>query len=168
MLFCQIFYVFQIQQWKQTSQAIKRVKSRIFYIGTVINKLDFNWTSLVAQLIICLQCMRPWLDSWVRKIPWRRDRLPIPVSLEMKLICTQKPIYKCCESCSVVSDSMTPWNSPGQNIGVGSLSLLQRIFPMQGLNPGILHCRWILYCLSHQGSPKILEWVAYPFSSRSS
>ena len=81
MLFCQIFYVFQIQQWKQTSQAIKRVKSRIFYIGTVINKLDFNWTSLVAQLIICLQCMRSWLDSWVRKIPWRRGRLPTPVLL---------------------------------------------------------------------------------------
>ena len=37
-----------------------------------------------------------------------------------------------------------------------------------GLNPGILHCRWILYQLSHKGSPRILEWVAYPFSSGSS
>ena len=36
------------------------------------------------------------------------------------------------------------------------------------MNPGLLHCRWILYQLSHQGSPRILEWVAYPFSSRSS
>ena len=43
-----------------------------------------------------------------------------------------------------------------------------KIFPTQGLNPGLLHCRWILYCLSHQGSPIILEWVAYPFSRRSS
>ena len=34
----------------------------------------------------------------------------------------------------------------------------------QGSNPGLLHCRQILYCLSHQGSPGILEWVAYPFS----
>ena len=46
---------------------------------------------------------------------------------------------------------------------VGSLSLLQGIFPTQGSNPGLLHCRWILYQLSHKGSPRILEWVAHPF-----
>ena len=101
----------------------------------------------------------------------------------------------------------SPWNSPGQNTGVSSLSLLQGIFPTQGLNPGLphqvdslpaesqgkpkntgvgslsllqqifltqesnqglLHCRWILYQLSCQGSPRIPEWVAYPFSSKSS
>ena len=50
----------------------------------------------------------------------------------------------------------------------GSLSLLQGIFPTQGSNPGLLQCRWILYQLSHQGSSRILEWVAYPFSSGSS
>ena len=48
-----------------------------------------------------------------------------------------------------------PWNSPGQNTGVDSRSLLQGIFPTQGLNPGILHCRWILYHLSHQGRPEL-------------
>ena len=62
----------------------------------------------------------------------------------------------------------SPWNSPGQNTGVGSLSLLQGIFPTQGLNPDLMHCRQILYQLSHKGSQGILEWVAYPFSSRSS
>ena len=78
------------------------------------------------------------------------------------------------ESCSVVSDSLwpcglySPWNSPGQNTGVGSLSLLQGIFPTQGSNPGLLHCRQILYQLSHKGSQRILEWVAYPFSRGSS
>ena len=41
--------------------------------------------------------------------------------------------------------------------------LLQGIFPIQGLNPGLLHCRWILYHLCHQGSPWILEWVAIPY-----
>ena len=50
-----------------------------------------------------------------------------------------------------------------QNTGVGSLSLLQGIFPTQGSNPGFPHCRRILYQLSHKGSPRILEWVAYPF-----
>ena len=62
----------------------------------------------------------------------------------------------------------SPWNSPGQNTGVGSLSLLQRIFPTKGMNPDLPHCGQILYQLSHKGSPRILEWVAYPFSSGSS
>ena len=62
----------------------------------------------------------------------------------------------------------SPWNSPGQDTGVGSHSLLHGIFPAPGLNPDLPHCRWILYHLSHQGSLRILKWVAYPFSSRSS
>ena len=61
-----------------------------------------------------------------------------------------------------------PWNSPGQNTEVGSLPLLQGIFPNQGSNPGLPHCRQILYQLSYNGSPRLLEWVAYPFSSGSS
>ena len=75
------------------------------------------------------------------------------------------------ESHSVVSDSLwphglySPWNSPGQNT---FLSLLQGIFPTQGLNPGLLHYSRILYQLSHQGSPRIPERVAYPFSRESS
>ena len=78
------------------------------------------------------------------------------------------------ESHLVVSNSLqphrlySPWSSPGQNIGVGSLSLLQRIFPTQESNWSLLHCRQILYQLSHKGSPRILEWVAYPFSRGSS
>ena len=43
------------------------------------------------------------------------------------------------------------WNSPGKNIGVGIHSLLQEIFPTQGLIPRLSHCRQILYHLSHQG-----------------
>ena len=77
------------------------------------------------------------------------------------------------KSRSVLSNSLGPhglrslWNSPGQNTGVGSLSLFQGIFPTQGSNPPLPHCRRILYQLRHQGSPRILEWVAYTFSSRS-
>ena len=65
------------------------------------------------------------------------------------------------ESRSVVSNSLrphglhSPWNSPGQNTGVGSRSLLLGIFPTQGSNPGLPHCRWILYQLSHKRSPWI-------------
>ena len=58
------------------------------------------------------------------------------------------------ESCSVVSDSWrphgrySPWNSPGHNTAVGNLSLLQGIFPTQGSNPDLLHCRWINFDLA--------------------
>ena len=61
-----------------------------------------------------------------------------------------------------------PWNSPGQNTGVDSRSLLQGIFSTQGLNLGLPHCKQILYQLSHHGSPRILEWVTYPFPRESS
>ena len=79
---------------------------------------------------------------------------------------------KCFESerDSVVSNSLrphglySPWNSPGQNTGMGCLSFFQEIFPTQGSNPGLPHCRQILHQVSHKGSPRILEWVAYLFS----
>ena len=68
-----------------------------------------------------------------------------------------------CVSCSVVSNSLRthgleptrflcPWDFPGKNTGVGFHSLLQGIFPTQGSNLGLVHCRQILYHLSHQGS----------------
>ena len=67
-------------------------------------------------------------------------------------------------SCSVVSNSCNPMDysppgsfvhgdSPGRNTGVGCHALLRGIFPTQGSNPGLPHCRQILYYLSHQGSP---------------
>ena len=61
-----------------------------------------------------------------------------------------------------------PMDYTDQNTRVGSLSLLQAIFPTQGSNPGLPHCRWILYQLSYQGSPRTLECIAYPFSRESS
>ena len=77
----------------------------------------------------------------------------------------------CVLSHSVISDSLQPpglqlpgssvhGDSPDKNTGVGCQALLQGIFPIQGTNPGLLYGRQILYCLSYQGSPRILEWVA--------
>ena len=90
---------------------------------------------------------------------------------------------------------LCPWDFPGKDTGVGCHFLLQGIFPTQGSNPGLLHCRQILYLLSHRESEsespsvvsdslpaidyivygilqvlqaKILEWVAFPFSRVSS
>ena len=99
-------------------------------------------------------------------VPW----LKCPTDMEkLEPLYTAGGNLSCCscfgkESGSSSKISHSPWNSPGHNIGVGSLSLLQKIFPTQGLNPGLLHCQQILYQLSHKGSPRILEWVAYSFS----
>ena len=62
---------------------------------------------------------------------------------------------KISQLCLTLCDPMdcSAWNSPGQNTGGGSLSLLQGIFPTQGSNPGLLHCKWNLCLLSHKGSP---------------
>ena len=76
---------------------------------------------------------------------------------------------------SVVSKSLWPMDysspgssvhgdSPGKNTGVGCHALFQRIFPTQGSNPSLPHCRQILHHLSYQWSPRTLEWLAYPFS----
>ena len=65
-------------------------------------------------------------------------------------------VHKSLTSRLVVSNSLwphglySPWNSPGQNTGIDSLSLLQGIFPTQGSNPGLPHCRRILHQLSHK------------------
>ena len=78
---------------------------------------------------------------------------------------------------SVLSDSLrphrllharqhgdSPWGFSRQEYWMGSHALLQEIFPIQGSNPGLSHYSQILYHLSHQGNPRILEWVAYLFS----
>ena len=74
--------------------------------------------------------------------------------------------------CSVVFNSLwphglySPWNSPGQNTEVGSLSLLQGIFPNQTSNSGLPHCRWILYQLSYQGRSAVSKrkWIFFPLT----
>ena len=69
--------------------------------------------------------------------------------------------------CSLPGSSVHT-DSRGKNTGVCCHALLQGIFPTQGSSPGLLHYRQILYHLSHQGSPRILEWVACTFSRGSS
>ena len=104
----------------------------------------------------CLCCSPP--------VPW-----PLP-STQNHMLCLVAQL--CLTLCNPVDcsppGSSVPRDSPGKDTGVGCHALLQGIFPTQGSNPGPRHCRKILYCLSHQGSPRILEWVAYPFSRRSS
>ena len=138
---------------------------------------------------------RAWAE-WPERPGQRRYRLPTPVFLGFpcgsagkESTCNEgdlglipglrisperrhgKPLqYSCLEDPrgqrSLVDYS--PWNSPGQNTGVGCHASIQGIFPTQGSIPGLPYCQRILYQLSHKRSPKILEWVAYPFSRESS
>ena len=100
----------------------------------------YYWASLVAQRVKRLPTMR---ETQVQSLGWED-----PLEKEMATHC-----------------STLAGKSHGLNTGA-SLSLLQGIFLTQGSNPGLPHCRRILYQLSHNGSPRILQWVAYPFSSR--
>ena len=95
---------------------------------------------------------------------WQVDSLPLVPPGKPRCVYLSKNIciHVWSQSCSVVSDSFWPyglyslWNSPGQNTGVGSLSLLQGIFLTQESNQSLLHCRQILYQLRYQGSPLFL------------
>ena len=103
-------------------------------------------------------------NSWARVLPLLKPACP--------RVCVpqQEMVVKVAQLCPTLQPHglYSPWNSPGQNNGVGSLSFLQGFFPTQGLNPGLPYCGWILYQLSHKGSPRKLERVAYPFSRGSS
>ena len=66
-----------------------------------------------------------------------------------------------CDPWTVGHQVLCPWHFPGMNTRVGCHFLLQGIFPTQGSNPGLLHCRQTLYQLSHQGSPSRWRWILF-------
>ena len=86
----------------------------------------------------------------------------------MLCLVTQSCLTLCDPMDCCLPGSSVHGDSPGENTGVGGHALLQGIFATQESNPGLPHCRQILYRLSHQGSPRILEWVAYPLFRGSS
>ena len=104
-------------------------------------------SNVCFQVLILLDVSTTY-HSWSHIIPDTLFSLYLTVFWESESV-----------SCSVVSNSLrphglySPWNSLGQNTGVGSLSLLQGIFLTQVSNLGLLHYRQILYQLSHVGSP---------------
>ena len=101
-------------------------------------------------------------------IPGYFEAVDIINDYQVLCLVTQSCLTLCNpRDCSPLGSSVHG-DSLGKNTRAGCHALLQRIFPTQGSNPGLLHCRRILYQLRHKGSPKILEWTACPFSSRSS
>ena len=84
-------------------------------------------------------------------------------SLSVLCLVAQSCLTLCGPMDSSPPGSSVHGDSPGKNPAVGCHALLQGIFPTQGQNPGLPHCRQILYHLNLQGSPRILRWVANPF-----
>ena len=133
----------------------------------------------------CSEVLR-WMKSWNCWEKWENIQINIvSITFHSHTIQAVLPMVNrnlCCvlclvaQSCLILCDPMdcSPpgssihGDSPGRNTGVCCHAFLQGIFPTKGSNPGLPHCKRVLYHLSHQGSPRILEWVAYPFSSGSS
>ena len=136
---CSAFFIVQLSHPYMTTGKTIALTRRTF-VGKVMSLL-FNMLSrlVIAFLLRSKYLLISWLQS------------PSAVILEPKNI---KPL-----TVSIVSDSLwahglySLWNSPSQNTGVGSLYLLQGIFPTQGSNPDLPHCRQILYQLTHKGRP---------------
>ena len=94
---------------------------------------------------ICVAHIKPWFPTVISKLV---------SAIHIRLCVCYSVVSNCLQPYGLQLTKL-PWNSPGKNTGVGCYSLLQRIFPTQGLNPVFLYCRQILYNLSHQESPHI-------------
>ena len=147
------------QYWNQIIYILQPKMEKFYTVSK--KKLEADCGTDHEILIAKFRLKMKKIGKTTRPLRYDLDQIPYDYTVEG-------------ESCSVVSDCLrprglcSPWNSLGQNPGVGSCSLLQGIFPTQGMNPGLPHCRWILCQLSHQGIWRILEWVANPFSRTSS
>ena len=125
--------------------------------GAVLVPLLCSWAPrpFLLPSCLCVSCSPS-------EMAWNSICYGWTVSCLQKLYWVLTPRkVKVAQLCPTLWDPMdytySPWNSPGQNTGVGSHSLLQGIFPIQWSNPGLLHCRQILDQLSHQGMWPYLE-----------
>ena len=98
-----------------------------------------------------------WRIPWAIYSPWGCKESDTTEQLAHTVTNIIKWKWKLLSHVQLFVTPRTVWNSLGQNTGVGSLSLLQGIFPTQGSSPNLPHCRQILYQLSHKGSPNIIK-----------
>ena len=118
--------------------------SFLFPLLWIVGWCLLSFKKMLKLLIPCLECALQMMSEWV----------------------------KVAQSCPALFDPLWPhglyssWNSPGQNTGVDSLSLFQGDLSNPGIEPRSPVLQAVLYQLSHRGSQRILEWVAYPFCSR--
>ena len=156
-----------------------------------------SWNPKAYLKNLCLKKGENEFNDWEAIRKWGYWRLSLPLfffsecgnilplffllgsSMPDKIPLLSWPCMHACSVTSVVSDSLQPyglyparllcpWDFSRQEYWSGLLCPPPGDLPTQGLNPGLPHCRLILYHLSHQGSPKILKWAAYPFFRGSS
>ena len=140
--------------------------------STVLSSLHLTANSHWLSILHTAMYFSMLLSQFVPSLP--SPLFPQVCSLCLHLCCcpTNRLIrtifldsMKWTKSCSVMSNSLrphglySPWNSPAQNIGVGSLSLLQVIFPTQGSKSGLLHCRQILPAEPQRKPPRVHIYV---------
>ena len=130
---------------------------------------------------LCLSVVQPLSHVWLFLTPWtvaRQASLSFTISrtlftlMSIESMMPSNHLILCCSLPKTViwstwfwvgltggwiSNQSGVWNSPGKNTEVGGHYLLREIFPTQESNPGLLHCRQVLYSLSHQGSPLCLS-----------
>ena len=111
---------------------------QFLFLWFFFNRMNISKSQIITVYKVCLKVfvLKCVLFLYTRNVKWA----------------------KVTQSCPTLFDPhglYSTWNSPGQNTGMGNLSLLQGIFPTQGSNPDLLHCRQILYQLSHKGSTGI-------------
>ena len=128
-----------------------KIKAIYILLGFVL----YLWLILLSRLLWC------FLYHQTRKYPKEKRELKWLSKNSLTCDCAVLTCAVClfAQSCPTLQpmDCNLPGSSiqrdpPGKNTRVSCHALLQGIFPTQGSNPGLLHSRWILYCLSHQGS----------------
>ena len=145
--------------------------------GPQIYKLEPSYT--YTNFLLLLQSPFWFARQWEENVPVCCGRGNAEdTGLFLFSFCVSFKRSLCCVPCWVAQLCLTLWDpkdcsasgssvredSPGKTTMVGCHDLLQGTFPTQGSNPGLPCFRWILYRLSQQGNPRILEWVAYSFS----
>ena len=149
-----------LKTWNCKSEAQRKLKKKSQDIKFITWKEPYiqlkNLFVIPANPHPRLLSLLPW-GSWDSRAPAMQGCAALSRSVMSNSLWPHEPARLLC-----------PWDSPGNNIGVGCHALLQGIFPTQGSNQSLPHCKQILYHLRHQGSPRILEQVTYPFSRGSS
>ena len=160
------FFVSLFRGWSLLIQLLSSVPYRLL-ISHIFPRLQLYSWSLASSVETYLSLVRD------RQLFQISEILQLQSCVVSLVVCFKEKMWSPCqaglpaaiigesgsESRSLMSNSLqphglySPRNSPGQNTEVGSLSLLQGIFPTQGSNQGVLHCRRILYQLSYQGIP---------------
>ena len=144
-----------ISSWQVDGETMETVTGFIFLDSKIIT--DSGCSHEIKRCLLFGRKAMIHLDSILKS----RD---ITLPTKVHLVKAMKVKVKVTQSCPTLWDPMdrSPWNSPGQNTGVGSHSLLQGIFPTQRSNAVLPHCRQILSQMSHKKSTREVKAIVFP------